>query len=678
MKGVLFLVVGPSGSGKDTLLDGARAQLGGNPNFVFCRRVITRPAEAGGEAHEPVSETEFEARLNDGHLFIAWQAHGLHYGIPNSIRNDLDAGRHVLVNVSRTVIDEMSRRHADLRVIEVKAPIAILAKRLAARGRESESDIAARLSRKTNAIATNVEVLTVENDGTPDEGIKRFVDAIIRSVPGRLKIKRIPIDTWRDNICFLHRECTAYSASDYLGPSKVDIFSSTVSIQARVNLIDDDRIIERTEIGLSYHTLEQLGLPEGAEVMLERPPPPASLPALRGKIAGEELSLDQMRQVIHDIVEYRYTEREIAAFLVAATKGLSLDEVKALTLARASYAHRFTWPRNMIVDKHSMGGVSGSRVSMIIIPIVAAHGLWIPKTSSRAITSAAGTADAMECVANVGLSPEAVRQTVEEAGGCIAWNGRLSHSPVDDVMNSITRPLGIDSATLAVTSILSKKLAAGSSHAIIDIPVGPGTKVVSQTKGQRLAGLFEEVGAGIGMTVNARITDASQPIGRGIGPALEVRDVFKVLRNEPDAPVDLRAKALDFATAILAWDPELNDTEARARATELLESGAALMRLNKIIDLQGRLDHPAEPGALIHEVRAPASGVVSAINSYQISSIARQAGAPMDKGAGVDLLMSTSASIKAGETLYRIHANVGTDFRLAIRMAEANTGFRIC
>ena len=496
-----------------------------------------------------------------------------------------------------------------------------------------------------------------------------------QSVPKRLKLRRVPIDTWRDHICFLHRDCTAYPAPDYLGPSKVDIAAGQDEIRARVNLLDDDRVVGPDEIGLSRHAYNELGLPEGTWVTLERAAPPDSLDMLRGKVAGGELGLDQMRDVIRDIVDYRYTEREIVAFLVAASKELSLVEIQALTRARAEYAHRFTWSREIIVDKHSMGGVPGSRISMIVIPIVAAHGLWIPKTSSRAITSPAGTADAMECVAEVDLAPESLHAVVEEAGGCIAWNGRLSHSPVDDVMNSITRPLGIDSTKLAVTSILSKKVAAGSTHVVVDIPYGPGTKVSRKSEAQELAALFEAVGSGVGLTVAAMPTDASRPIGRGIGPALEVRDVWAVLRNAPDAPTDLREKALDFAGIILNWDP--NVTDGRARACELLESGAALERMERIVDLQGRKAVPVGPGVLAHDVLAPRSGEVAAIDCYRVASIARQAGAPMDKGAGIDFLASVGATVEAGKPLYRIVANVETDFRRAIGAAEQASGIEI-
>ena len=496
-----------------------------------------------------------------------------------------------------------------------------------------------------------------------------------RPAPGHLKLRRMSIDTWRDHICFLHRDCTAYPAPDYLGPNRIDISSGAKKIRARVNVVDDDQFVRHDEIGLSKRAFDELGLLEGTEVTIERATPPDSLPELRSKVAGNELGLGQMREVIRDIVDYRYTEREIVAFLVAASKELTLSEIQSLTRARAEYAHHFTWSRNMVVDKHSMGGVPGSRISMIVIPIVAAHGFWIPKTSSRAITSAAGTADAMECVAEVDLAPEALHKVVETAGGCIAWNGRLCHSPIDDVMNSITRPLGIDSTKLAVTSILSKKVAAGSSHVVVDIPYGTRTKVANLAQAQDLGNLFEAVGRGVGLTVVAVPTDASRPIGHGIGPALEVRDVWAVLQNHADAPPDLREKALHFAGIILDWDPNVENGRERARF--LLENGAALNRMERIVDLQGRKEHPIGPGSLAHNVLANQSGQVTGIDCYRVADIARRSGAPMDKGAGIDFLAPVGTQVKAGEPLYRILANIETDLRLAIGAAERDNGIEI-
>lgn len=676
MNGMLFLIVGPSGAGKDTLLDGARERLAGDRRFVFARRVITRPADAGGEAHESVNSEEFDRRLESGAFLSHWRAHDLSYGLPIELEADLAAGRHVLANVSRAVIADIAGRYPTTRVVEITAAPQILAARLAARGRETAADVARRLARTPTPYPPGVEVLTVLNDETPEQGIERFIRTLIRSIPGILKVRKLAIDTWHENVCILNRACTSYAAPDYLGTGKVDISNDVVGIRAKVNLTDDIAFVGVDEIGLSRHAFEELGLPEGAEITLERTPSPSSISALRAKLSGSELTLDQMQTVIRDIAEDRYSEKEIAAFLVAASRDLSVDEVQSLTRARAEFAHSFSWGREIVADKHSMGGIPGSRITMIVIPIVAAHGLLIPKTSSRAITSAAGTADAMETIARVDLLPEEVGKVVAEANGCIAWNGRLNHSPVDDVMNSITRPLGIDSTKWAVASILSKKLAAGATHVIIDIPVGPYAKVQQGREGRELSRLFEEVGAGVGLKVTARLTDGSRPIGRGIGPALEVRDVFKVLENAKDAPEDLKEKALGFAASILEWDPTVGRGQGRRLAGEILSSGRARQALERIVDLQGRREKPDKPGDLVHEVVARNSGVIGEIDSYRISGIARRAGAPMDKSAGVDLIARLGDNISAGDPLYLIHANVETDFRIAVDAAEQESGFK--
>tara|TARA_B100000530_G_scaffold67173_1_gene39576 strand:- start:49 stop:786 length:738 start_codon:yes stop_codon:yes gene_type:complete len=244
-------------------------------------------------------------------------------------------------------------------------------------------------------------------------------------------------------------------------------------------------------------------------------------------------------------------------------------------------------------------------------------------------------------------------------------------------MNSITRPLGVDSTKWAVASILSKKLAAGATHTIIDIPVGPYAKVQQAKEGRELSRLFEEVGAGIGMTVIARVTDGSHPIGRGIGPALEVRDVYKVLQNASDAPKDLREKALGFAASILEWDPNIPRGQGRKTANSILQSGQALSSLERIIDAQGRKEIPDSPGNLVYEVKAPHSGNISNIDSYRVSGIARRAGAPMDKSSGIDLSIKLGQEVKAGDNLYFIHSNVESELYIASASADRDSGIKI-
>jgi thymidine phosphorylase len=321
-----------------------------------------------------------------------------------------------------------------------------------------------------------------------------------------------------------------------------------------------------------------------------------------------------------------------------------------------------------------MGGIPGSRITLIVVPIVAAHGGFLmPKTSSRAITSAAGTADAMETLANVELGPAELRVCLEKARACIAWNGRLNHSVVDDVMNAITRPLGIDSNRWSVASILSKKFTAGSTHVIVDLPFGRRAKLKTEKDALELAALFESVGRGLGLTVRAFATDGSKPIGRGIGPALEVRDVMWALDNHPEAPADLVEKALFFASRILAWDPAIGSVEAgRARAEDLLRSGAARSAFERIIDAQGRRSPPVMPGRLIHTVDADRAGAIKEIDGWAITEIARRAGAPLDKAAGVDILRNVGDTVAVGDPLFVIHASAQGDLEEAARLAASS------
>jgi thymidine phosphorylase len=672
-RGTLFFVVGPSGSGKDSLIDGAKAVFEKTGRYVFARRVITRPAGSAGEDHEATTEEEFARRIALGGFLISWNAHGLRYGLPASLMAALENGQHVIANGSRAVIAELAARVPRLIVVEVVAPPELLAARIAGRGRETGAAIDKRVARNVAQWPSSVKTVTVRNDATIAAGIERFL-AALESSGNTMQLRRIPIFAGRDHCAYLPANSDVVSAFDYLGSAKLEISAGAASIRTRVQIIDLPDVLSPGAIGLSSEAFAELGLPEGTEVTIRRTPSPESRAALTHKIQGGKLSEEQYHTLIRDIVESRYPEGEVAAFLVAATQNLSDDEVVALARVRTQFTTRITWPDKIVVDKHSMGGIPGSRITLIVVPIVAAHGGFLmPKTSSRAITSAAGTADAMETLANVELGPAELRVCLEKARACIAWNGRLNHSVVDDVMNAITRPLGIDSNRWSVASILSKKFTAGSTHVIVDLPFGRRAKLKTEKDALELAALFESVGSGLGLTVQAFATDGSKPIGRGIGPALEVRDVMWALDNHPEAPADLVEKALFFASRILAWDPAIGSVEAgRARAENLLRSGTARSAFERIIDAQGRRSPPVMPGRLIHTVDADRAGAIEEIDGWAITEIARRAGAPLDKAAGVDILRNVGDTVAVGEPLFVIHASAQGDLEEAARLAGSS------
>ena len=499
--------------------------------------------------------------------------------------------------------------------------------------------------------------------------------------PATLAVRRVAIDTWRENVAYLHRDCEVYRAEGFQALSKVEVRANGRQILATVNVVDDPAIVGCQELGLSEDAFAQLGVQDGHTARISQAEPPASIAALHRKIDGERLTRDDFRAIVQDIAGRRYSKIELTAFVVACNRSeLDREEVFFLSEAMVDTGRRLDWHEPLVVDKHCIGGIPGNRTSMLVVPIVAAHGLLCPKTSSRAITSPAGTADTAEVLANVELPFEKLQEIVQRHRGCLAWGGTADLSPADDVLISVERPLSIDSPGQMVASILSKKIAAGSTHLVLDIPIGPTAKVRSMPEAQRLRRLFEYVAQRMRLSLDVVITDGRQPVGNGIGPMLEARDVMQVLECDPDAPMDLRQKSLRLAGRLLECDPDVRGGDGFGIARDILDSGRALTRMNAILDAQGRRPfdrhHPAL-GTLVFEVTAQSAGVVCGIDNFQIARIARLAGAPRSKGAGVDLLHKLGDPVKAGEPLYRVHATFAADQAFARAACERASGYHI-
>ena len=492
-----------------------------------------------------------------------------------------------------------------------------------------------------------------------------------------LTLRQIAIDTYPENTAFLLRDGGSYSAEQFQALRKIRISSGSAEILATLALVDDESIVAHGEIGLGEQAFRRLGRPAGSEVAIEQAPPPPSLEFVRRKIDGDTLGESELAAVVRDIAAHLYSPMEIGAFLVACTGFMSTEETLSLTRAMVAVGNRLHWDAPLVVDKHCVGGVPGNRTSMIVVPIVAAHGLICPKTSSRAITSPAGTADTMAVLADVDLSQDRMVEMVAREKAFLAWGGRVALSPADDVLISVERPLRLDTIEQMVASILSKKCAAGSNHLVIDIPVGPTAKVRTQADAVRLRKLFEYVARHLGMAVKIVLSDGSQPVGRGVGPVLEARDVMAVLRNEADAPEDLRERAVMLAGHMLDFDPAIEGGRGYARALELLASGAALAAMERLIEAQGRRAQPPVLGAHSFEVASPGTGRVARIDCERIARIARLAGAPMDEGAGIDLLHKVGSPVRAGDALYRVYAGSETGLGFARELAADRCGYEV-
>ncbi|HXQ13779.1 MAG TPA: thymidine phosphorylase family protein [Caulobacteraceae bacterium] len=492
-----------------------------------------------------------------------------------------------------------------------------------------------------------------------------------------LKARPLPFDTFRENVVLLARDNVVLRPERLAGVRRVEVKARGVSLLASPMIAEAGANLAADEIGLPQPALRRLGVAAGDLVEIAPARAPQSLDAVRAKIRGETLSEARMAQVVADLVGHRCSDMEVAAFLIACASFMTADETLALTQAMVDAGARLDWGDRTVVDKHCIGGIPGNRTSLIVTPIVAAHGLTIPKTSSRAITSPAGTADTMEVLARVDLDADEMRAVVERCGGCIVWGGRVNLAPADDVLISVERPLGVDTPEQMVASIMSKKVSAGSSHLVVDLPVGPSAKIRDPAAALRLRKLFEFVGARMGIGIEVVTTDGSRPIGRGVGPLLETEDVLAVLERRPDAPRDLETKAVMLAGRLLEIDPDVRGGQGENRARELIGSGAARRKLDEIAEAQGPSPIDAKIGALTHEVTASRAGRIGAINCLRISAVARLAGAPTDAGAGLRLLRDVGDAVRAGDPLYRIHGDEPSEFAFAVEAAQEDSGFRL-
>lgn len=487
----------------------------------------------------------------------------------------------------------------------------------------------------------------------------------------KLRIRCVGIDTYRENIVYLPKNSEICRSQGFAALSKLEVRFGRKSILATLNMTENGMLHEK-EIGFSNTAFRRLGAPEGALVRIGHPNPLVSTDFVRQKLEGRALSRKEILQIVRDIASYRYSNIELTAFVVACAQGnLSEQEIVGLTQAMVQTGEVIDWGLPMVLDKHCIGGVPGNRTTMVVVPIVAACGLSMPKTSSRAITSPAGTADTMEAVTNVRLSLAQMKRVVREHKACIAWGGALSLAPVDDIIISVERPLSLDSEGQMIASILSKKRAAGSTHLLLDIPVGPGAKARSKKAAARLKRLFESVGRKIGLKVRVVYTDGRQPIGRGIGPVLEALDVLKVLKNEKEAPEDLREKSIFLAGRLLEMGRHVPCGKGAGVARDVLTSGRAWKKFQAIVKAQGGMKK-LQPGKFRQCVRSPASGRVRSIHNLKMAKAAKLAGAPIDAGAGIYLRAKVGDVVRKGQVVFEIHAETADELRFASHYVSVN------
>jgi thymidine phosphorylase len=488
--------------------------------------------------------------------------------------------------------------------------------------------------------------------------------------PASLRIRRLGIDTYQELVVYMRSACQVCKSEGFEAQSRIELRCEGKRIVATLNVLHVD-LLAVDEIGLSEAAWRALGGADGDLVMLAHPAPLLSFSAVRAKIYGRPLTSDAAASVIGDICSGRYSDIEMAAFITACSGGrMDVAETIGLTQAMVGAGQRLRWDDSVVVDKHCVGGLPGNRTTLLVVPIVAACGLTIPKTSSRAITSPAGSADVMEMLAPVALDVASMRRVVGREGGCIVWGGAVALSPADDLLIRVERPLGLDSDGLLVASVLSKKIAAGSTHVLIDIPVGRTAKVRSASAGAALAERLSAVGQALGITVKVMLTDGAQPVGRGVGPALEARDVLALLGNDAGAPDDLRQRALMLAGSVLEMGGKAAPGAGFAMASAVLASGAAGRKFEAICDAQGGLRTPPR-AAYTQTVGALHRGTVVAVDNRGLARVAKLAGAPKAAAAGLVFEAPLGTRVDVGQPLFTLHAESPGELAYALAYAQS-------
>lgn len=491
-----------------------------------------------------------------------------------------------------------------------------------------------------------------------------------------LVYRELGIDTLQEHIAFMHHECHICRSEGIEAQTRVELRHGERSIIATVNVIHSS-LVECGEVGLSMSAARDLQVAGGDTIEVNQAQHLDSLSQLRSKIYGHRVDRQGFEAVVGDIARGRYANIHIAAFLTAmAGRRANVQEVVDLTAAMVSIGERISWGVTPVADKHCVGGLPGNRTTPIVVAIAASAGLIMPKTSSRAITSPAGTADVMEVLTPVTLDLTQMREVVRKEGGCFVWGGSMSLSPADDLMIKVARPLELDSDAQLVASVLSKKIAAGATHVVIDIPVGPTAKVRTVEQAQQLEHLLTRVAFANGIHLHTVRSDGEAPVGRGIGPALEARDVLAVLRRQPDAPSDLRQRAVTLAAEVLEMCGVAKPGDGVGLATRAIDTGQAWEKFHAICWAQGGFQEPGH-ARLQHVVAATQDGVIKAIDNRRLARTAKLAGAPEAKTAGVDLHVRLGAAVRAGQPLLTMHAEAEGELTYALTYMDSHPAFLI-
>ena len=417
-----------------------------------------------------------------------------------------------------------------------------------------------------------------------------------------------------------------------------------------------EKLVKENEIGISSEILEIFNLKDKQKVDVNLAESPKSLSYIRKKLDKKRLSKAEIKEIIRDIVDNSLSDPEIALFVSGMYENkMDFQETINLVEAFVESGEKISFGGKYIVDKHCIGGIPGNRTTPIVVAICAAAGLTVPKTSSKAITSGAGTADVIGAIAKIEFSVPELKRIIKKTGAFMVWGGSLELVPADSKIIRIEKMLKIDPKAQLLASIMSKKLAVGSKYILIDIPYGKNAKV-NKKEGLNLKKDFEKLGKYFKLDLRGILTKGDEPIGNGIGPFLELVDIIKVLNPSEEGPKDLEKKSLFLAGQILEMTTKAKKGKGIEMAKAILDSGKAFEKFIQIIKAQkGNINH-IEFGKFRKNILSKSNGKITEINNIKINLLARISGCPVDNSSGLYLYHHVGDKIKKGEKLLTIYA----------------------
>ena len=443
------------------------------------------------------------------------------------------------------------------------------------------------------------------------------------------------------------------------------ISKNSREISAIVDIVE--KLVKKDEIAISLEIKHNLKLKVRQKVDVNFMSPPKSMKSIKKKIDGKNLNRKEMYSIINDLMNDSLSESELALFILGMYRQkTTMKETIYLIEAISDSGSRFKLKNKFVVDKHSIGGISGNRTTPLVVSICAAAGLIIPKSSSRAITSAAGTPDVMEVLTPVEFSIQEVKKIVQKTGGCMVWGGATGMVPADAKLIKIEKQLEIDPPSQMIASIMAKKLATGADYILIDIPYGKTAKV-NKKSAIELKKKFEYLGKHFKKKLRAVLTDGEQPIGNAVGPVLEMIDILKILDPEKRGPRDLEEKALFLAGEILEMTGKAKKGKGKEMARGVLLSGKAFSKFKEIISAQGGKLREFKSAKFSKDIRAKKSGKILEIHNKKINALARIAGSPMDKSAGLYIYHHVREKVKKGDKLLTIYSESKSRLNESVR-----------